>query len=234
MPCVSEKIFRPWDEPSNSSDATCVKQEPRLSPSAPSEECISLNKSADQLIHQHYQAANLAHHFQQPQYNFARHLINDYSSPLLHSHPLNDMQRQIALPSSWINHAAIHRMHRPDVIAPSAVPSMEQFLASLEAAPEKLHPHQLAALGMGPNDIGELYNMAGFKSIHHLSPSSAATASSTSSKKPRPKRFRCPHCQVAFSNNGQLKGHVRSHTGNHRQYNSRIISTPPIPNCADE
>lgn len=32
-------------------------------------------------------------------------------------------------------------------------------------------------------------------------------------KKQRPKKFQCPHCQVSFSNNGQLKGHVRIHTG---------------------
>ena len=32
-------------------------------------------------------------------------------------------------------------------------------------------------------------------------------------RKQRPKKFRCPHCQVAFSNNGQLRGHVRIHTG---------------------
>jgi len=32
-------------------------------------------------------------------------------------------------------------------------------------------------------------------------------------RKLRPKRFQCPHCQVSFSNNGQLRGHVRIHTG---------------------
>ena len=32
-------------------------------------------------------------------------------------------------------------------------------------------------------------------------------------KKLRPKKFRCEHCNVAFSNNGQLKGHIRIHTG---------------------
>lgn len=31
--------------------------------------------------------------------------------------------------------------------------------------------------------------------------------------KVRPKKYRCPYCHVAFSNNGQLKGHVRIHTG---------------------
>lgn len=32
-------------------------------------------------------------------------------------------------------------------------------------------------------------------------------------RKQRPKKFKCPHCEVAFSNNGQLKGHIRIHTG---------------------
>ncbi|KAI1303065.1 Transcription factor Sp5 [Halotydeus destructor] len=32
-------------------------------------------------------------------------------------------------------------------------------------------------------------------------------------RRQRPKRFRCPHCHIAFSNNGQLKGHIRTHTG---------------------
>lgn len=35
-----------------------------------------------------------------------------------------------------------------------------------------------------------------------------------SSRKERPKKFKCPHCEVArFSNNGQLKSHIRTHTG---------------------
>lgn len=34
-----------------------------------------------------------------------------------------------------------------------------------------------------------------------------------SARKQRPKKFKCPHCSVAFSNNGQLKGHIRIHTG---------------------
>ena len=41
-----------------------------------------------------------------------------------------------------------------------------------------------------------------------------AQAKMISSRKQRPKKFKCPHCDVAFSNNGQLKGHIRIHTGN--------------------
>lgn len=40
-------------------------------------------------------------------------------------------------------------------------------------------------------------------------------------KKMRPKKFRCQYCDVAFSNNGQLKGHVRIHTG---QFEALILS----------
>ncbi|XP_058837364.1 early growth response protein 3 [Topomyia yanbarensis] len=40
-----------------------------------------------------------------------------------------------------------------------------------------------------------------------------AKAKLLSSRKQRPKKFKCPHCEVAFSNNGQLKGHIRIHTG---------------------
>ena len=40
-----------------------------------------------------------------------------------------------------------------------------------------------------------------------------ARAKLLNAKKQRPKKFKCPTCDVAFSNNGQLKGHIRIHTG---------------------
>lgn len=40
-----------------------------------------------------------------------------------------------------------------------------------------------------------------------------AHAKMRTARKQRPKKFKCPHCNVAFSNNGQLKGHIRIHTG---------------------
>ncbi|OXA45727.1 Krueppel-like factor 14 [Folsomia candida] len=53
-----------------------------------------------------------------------------------------------------------------------------------------LSRHELTAMGLLPRD-----------------------AASHKVKRQRPKRFHCPHCQVAFSNNGQLRGHIRIHTG---------------------
>lgn len=38
-------------------------------------------------------------------------------------------------------------------------------------------------------------------------------------KKKRPKKYKCPHCDVGFSNNGQLKGHIRIHTGKFNFFN---------------
>ncbi|GFR19826.1 transcription factor Sp5 [Trichonephila clavata] len=40
-------------------------------------------------------------------------------------------------------------------------------------------------------------------------------------KKQRAKRFQCPECRIGFSNNGQLKGHIRIHTG-------RFAFFPPL------
>lgn len=41
----------------------------------------------------------------------------------------------------------------------------------------------------------------------------AAEVERVCAKRPRPKRFACSQCGSAFSNKGQLKGHVRIHTG---------------------
>ena len=204
IPCASEKLFRPWDTDCGARKEAVtpvMKEEPDRLVSSPASsssdesEASSLigagSPTAYSAIHQAYSAhmmsAALGHHAM--------------PSPFLP-----------ALPAGWMSSPNAFRPHH-HIQQQQQAPSMERFLASLESSPEALHPSRLAALGLGPNEIGELYQLAGFKPIHHFPSAAASGVASSSSKKQRPKRFRCPHCQVAFSNNGQLKGHVRSHTG---------------------
>jgi huckebein len=196
--CVSEKIFRPWDE---SKPAPAVPSPVKEEPASPSIKDRSGKRSpicCSPVDHHHISGSYLPHPLAMSA-AYSPLFANTFSPPPM---------MMPSVPAHW--------MHHPAQRSPQPVPSMEQFLASLEvASPEALHPSQLAALGMGPNEIGQLYQLAGYKPVHNFHPSATNSATATA-KKQRPKRFRCPHCQVAFSNNGQLKGHVRSHTGNYR------------------
>ena len=63
-----------------------------------------------------------------------------------------------------------------------------------------------AAAASGHHSVGSLASFMSSSNHHHHH-------HHVTTKKQRPKRFHCPHCQIAFSNQGQLRGHVRIHTG---------------------
>lgn len=44
-------------------------------------------------------------------------------------------------------------------------------------------------------------------------------------KKLRPKKFKCDYCPMTFSNNGQLQGHLRIHTGRYSTFTSEIYKS---------
>jgi huckebein len=252
IPCVSEKLFRPWDSSNRketpvveSKTAALLKEEPRVA--SPAGSSSSSASSSSSLLDESTEGSSIisvadsstditataAYNtaIQQAAFSYSAQMM---SSAFLPQQPLpyhhHHHHLSFADSSAWIGRSYPTVHHHNHLLQPSQqqliAPSMERFLASLESSPEALHPARLAALGMGPADIGELYQLAGLKPLHHhhhhvgSSAAAAASASSPSAthpsgKKQRPKRFRCPHCQVAFSNNGQLKGHVRSHTGKH-------------------
>ncbi|XP_020284637.1 zinc finger protein 135-like [Pseudomyrmex gracilis] len=72
-----------------------------------------------------------------------------------------------------------------------------------------IHPALQAGIHSGILPPG-LYDRSMEEAVHMVHQQDAAAKQM---KKMRPKKFRCQYCDVAFSNNGQLKGHVRIHTG---------------------
>lgn len=90
-----------------------------------------------------------------------------------------------------------------------AVAAAAAAAASFEAAYSAHHPHQHLFYGLTGIPIGP-YAGSVEEAVKYIHQQDAAAKQM---KKLRPKKFRCEHCDVAFSNNGQLKGHVRIHTG---------------------
>lgn len=70
-------------------------------------------------------------------------------------------------------------------------------------------------LGLPPNDPLLLESLAQGYALEEYARvlNQEQQAKLMAAKKQRPKKYKCPHCDVGFSNNGQLKGHIRIHTG---------------------
>ncbi|XP_066145520.1 zinc finger protein 436-like [Euwallacea fornicatus] len=70
-------------------------------------------------------------------------------------------------------------------------------------------------LGLPPNDPLLLESLAQGYAFEEYARvlNQEQQAKLLAAKKQRPKKYKCPHCDVGFSNNGQLKGHIRIHTG---------------------
>lgn len=81
--------------------------------------------------------------------------------------------------------------------------------------PDIAHANLAQSLGLSPSDplliesIAQGYAMEEYARII----SQEQQAKLLNGRKQRPKKYKCPHCDVGFSNNGQLKGHIRIHTG---------------------
>lgn len=78
-----------------------------------------------------------------------------------------------------------------------------------------LQPNLSQTLGVAPTDSLFLESMAQGIALEEYARilNQDHQAKLLAAKKQRPKKYKCPHCEVGFSNNGQLKGHIRIHTG---------------------
>lgn len=89
-----------------------------------------------------------------------------------------------------------HQQQAPVPIASSALPDSEFKVA----------------LGIN-NDLVQVKTNNATRGDHLQTHSQSGRHRAHEARKYRPKNFQCPVCGMAFSNNGQLKNHVRIHTG---------------------
>ena len=80
-------------------------------------------------------------------------------------------------------------------------------LSSSPALPPYLLPSHL------PVSMNSLHSMMFTRQMSSLMHSREAHALESAAKKTRLKKFKCDQCSSSFSNNGQLRGHLRIHTG---------------------
>lgn len=86
-------------------------------------------------------------------------------------------------------------------------------------SPEILHANLAQSLGLNVSDPYLLESLSHGCTIEEYARvlTQDQQAKLLNNRKQRPKKYKCPHCNVGFSNNGQLKGHIRIHTGKNFQ-----------------
>lgn len=120
------------------------------------------------------------------------------------------------IPSSESQEMIFHHNHSPSTFDPSFSSAFAQHLmtypqfTNLPLLPfhQVPNPYLSANPAIPPTASGQFDT-----ALQFLTAAAAGETLFRNPKKQRPKRFSCPHCQVSFSNNGQLRGHIRIHTG---------------------
>ncbi|KAI5704502.1 hypothetical protein M8J75_006062 [Diaphorina citri] len=200
---ATSKIFRPWDIQNldnntiASSDNT-EQSDPKTNMHSP--------KHCNQFINKNISTSN---YVKEAQLEERKHKTYSESSTdnidSFEDHPNSRHSRKQKSKSSPIKSTDVS-LHQTDINFSTFEKQFYPDFQSLEFLPEDiLDPILMCGLPLGGSLDPYWSNLAleYFKSHEQ----------SMKAKNQRPKKFNCPHCNVAFSNNGQLKGHIRIHTG---------------------
>ncbi|KAH8369406.1 hypothetical protein KR009_010091 [Drosophila setifemur] len=131
----------------------------------------------------------------------------NHSSYTRTSTPLLDAAPQPAFPHPTCSTSAVP----PPQQAPYLPAASDLYYAAAAAAAAAAvnTPAAAAAAGFGMDP----FTLGLMEQEYARVMAEDAQLKALNARKQRPKKFKCPHCDVAFSNNGQLKGHIRIHTG---------------------
>lgn len=207
-PQTYSRLFRPWDTqrqiPAAPARAVKREREPETVtiktelPSSSSSCCYGQDSDRESSSSSSSSSSRSSSSSSKSSYEDG--LNNSYTRT---STPLLDATPQPAFPAS----SAV----APQQLSPQPAPFMPAndlyYAAAAAAAAAAANTPAAAAFGMDPFTLGLM------EQEYARVMAEDAQLKALNARKQRPKKFKCPHCDVAFSNNGQLKGHIRIHTG---------------------
>ena len=234
-PQTYSRLFRPWDSHTNAVDTqqqqainlqSQLKNAERIaaiSPAVKSESDVSFSGDSDREC---CSSSSYKSSYEDGLNNSQLSQIEPLPSSSGASSPISDMHRNayeasrlyptnIAMDTTTSAQAHSHHYSQMPLMAPHAAAATELYYAAAAAAAAAASSSAMTnsaannAFGMDPYTLGLM------EQEYARVMAEEAHLKALNARKQRPKKFKCPHCDVAFSNNGQLKGHIRIHTGKH-------------------
>ncbi|XP_017056893.1 transcription factor Sp5 [Drosophila ficusphila] len=220
-PQTYSRLFRPWD-----SQRQAVKQEQEPEPEAVAVAvAIKTELPSSGFGHdceRDFSSASSSSSSSRSSKSCCEEALN-HSGYTRTSTPLLDAAPQPVFPLPQHQHQHQPHLHQPQPHSGSAsdpatsspvalapfLPSASDlyYAAAAAAAATASTPSAQAGFGLDPFALGLM------EQEYARVMAEDAQLKALNARKQRPKKFKCPHCDVAFSNNGQLKGHIRIHTG---------------------
>ncbi|EDX11588.1 Krueppel-like factor 16 [Drosophila simulans] len=211
-PQTYSRLFRPWDtqrQAATSAAPRTVKQEPEAITIKTELASSSFGHDCDRDFSSASSSASSSSNSSKSCYEEALNhsSYTRTSTPLLDAapHPVFSHPQSSPLDAHAAGTASLAppSQHAPFLSAASDL----YYAAAAAAAAAASTPTAVPGFGMDPFTMGLM------EQEYARVMAEDAQLKALNSRKQRPKKFKCPNCDVAFSNNGQLKGHIRIHTG---------------------